>query len=85
MLGIGRGVAATYDCAFPTESAINVGNPAFLRENPDVAQFIKNFKMSNAQQQPLAYSVDIEGKALEDVVRQWMADNEDVWRAWLPK
>ena len=83
--GLVEGAAATYDCAFPTESAINVGNPEFLRENPEVAELIKNFKMSNAQQQPLAYAVDVEGKGLEEVVRQWMEENEEVWRAWLPK
>ncbi len=29
--------------------------------------------------------VDVEEKSIEQAVRAWMAENEDIWRAWIPK
>jgi len=29
-------------------------------------------------------SVDVDERDLEEVVREWMAENESIWRAWIP-
>jgi ABC-type proline/glycine betaine transport system substrate-binding protein len=46
---------------------------------------LKNMKLSNAQQAPMIFDVDVEKMTVEDAVRKWMASNEDTWRPWVPK
>jgi len=41
-------------------------------------------KLSNAQQAPMIFDVDVEKMTVEDAVRKWMDANPDVWRSWLP-
>ena len=42
------------------------------------------FKLTNQQQTGMVYEVDVNGREVEEVVREWMTANEDLWRAWLP-
>jgi glycine betaine/proline transport system substrate-binding protein len=59
-------------------------NPDFANSHPDVIQMLKNMKLSNAQQAPMIFDVDVEKMTVEDAVRKWMASNEDMWRPWIP-
>ena len=62
----------------------NYGSPKLLEDNPDVAALIQNFKLTNDMQAPMILAVDVDGKDIEDVVGDWLASNEDTWKAWLP-
>lgn len=63
----------------------NYANPDFMEKHPDVVELIKNFRLTNEMQAPMILSVDVDGKDMEEVVGEWLANNEDTWRAWMPK
>ena len=63
----------------------NYGSPALQDDHPDVYELIKNFRLTNEMQAPLILAIDVDGKDIEDVAEQWVTDNEDTWRAWLPQ
>ena len=63
----------------------NYGNPDFVKNNPEVAELIKNFELTNDMQAPLILAIDVDGKDMEDVVKEWLASNEETWKAWLPQ
>jgi glycine betaine/proline transport system substrate-binding protein len=50
-----------------------------------VIELLTNFRLTNDMQAPLILSVDVDGNDMEDVVADWLKDNEDVWKAWMPK
>lgn len=70
---------------WPEDVTYNFANPDFVAENPEIAEFITNFEITNEMQAPLILAVDIDGREVEDVVSEWLAANEDTWKAWLPK
>lgn len=69
---------------YPTDITFNLGSTTLKDRYPDVHQFILNLNLTNKQQSEMILEVDVNKKKLEDVVREWMASNEDVWKAWLP-
>jgi len=71
-------------CGWPEDVTFQSSNPDFAKKHPDVITMMKNMKLSNAQQAPMIYDVDVEKMTPEESVRKWMDANPDVWRAWLP-
>lgn len=63
----------------------NYGSPKLSEEHPELTQLIQNFKLTNEMQAPLILAVDVDGKDMEEVVVEWLAQNEETWKAWLPK
>ena len=63
----------------------NYANPDFAAENPDVIELMTNFRLTNDMQAPLILAIDVDGKEMEEVASEWLANNEDTWKAWLPK
>lgn len=70
---------------WPEDVTYNYGRPTLAEEHPDVVQLIQNSHLTNAQQAGMILAIDVDGRDIDDVVREWMAANEDIWRAWLPK
>ena len=62
----------------------NYGNPDFAKEHPKVVELIKNFRLTNEMQAPMILAVDVDGKDMDEVVGEWLAANEDTWKAWMP-
>ncbi|HIA77844.1 MAG TPA: hypothetical protein EYO05_06645 [Gammaproteobacteria bacterium] len=71
-------------CGWPEDVTFQSANPDFANKHPDVIQMLKNMKLSNAQQAPMIFDVDVNKMPVEDAVRKWMASNEDTWRPWVP-
>ena len=71
-------------CDWPDDLPFNLGSVTLEDRHPDVHQLIWNFNLSNEQQTEMAYEMDVVGREAEEVVREWMAKNEDIWRAWIP-
>ena len=61
----------------------NYGRPGLMEEHPKAAQLVINSNLSNGQQAGMIHAIDVEGRDLDEVVREWLAANEDVWRPWL--
>lgn len=70
---------------WPEDVTYNYGRPDLASEHPDVVELIKNSHLTNAQQAGMILAIDVDGRDIDEVVREWMAANEDTWRAWLPK
>ncbi len=62
----------------------NYANPDFVKEHPRVAQLIKNMNLTNSEQAKMIYQVDVKKRKLDEVVREWMSQNEAIWKAWVP-
>lgn len=63
----------------------NYANPDFAAENPEVIELLTNFRLTNEMQAPLILAVDVDGREMDEVVAEWLENNEDTWRAWMPK
>ncbi len=62
----------------------NYGNPASMEANPEAAQLIGNMNLSNNEQAKMILAVDVDGRDIDEVVKEWVAQNEDIWRKWMP-
>ena len=63
---------------------INYGSPKLAEEHPELTTLIQNFRLTNDMQAPMILAIDVDGKDMEEVVVEWLAANEDTWKAWLP-
>jgi len=70
---------------WPEDVTYNYGNPDFAEKHPKVVELITNFRLTNEMQAPLILAVDVDGEAMEDVVADWLASNEETWKAWMPR
>jgi glycine betaine/proline transport system substrate-binding protein len=62
----------------------NYGNPASMAEHADAAHLLGNMNLSNAEQAKMVLAIDVDGKEIDEVVEAWVAENEDIWRKWMP-
>lgn len=46
---------------------------------------IRNFRMTNEDMGAMIGKVDVDGMPLQTVVDQWLSDNEDSWKKWIPQ
>ena len=82
--GIGQDEPGSFACDFPDERLYNVARVGFKDENPAAYAFLKKMNLTTDMQQEMLLLVDVEGNSVEKAVRMWMAQNEAVWRAWIP-
>ncbi len=71
-----------YDCGKPRGWIKAVGWAGGEEKWPKAYQAIRNFTIDNDLMSSLIIKVDLEGMSVEDVVADWMANNESVWKAW---
>ena len=82
--GMVEGTEGTFACDFPADDTIIIANTKWVEDNPEAAQFFKNFNLTNEQQNALILDIEVNEVDLEKAVRKWMGENEDAWRAWIP-
>lgn len=61
----------------------NYGNPDFVNEHPEAAALLGNMDLSNEEQAKMVLAIDVDGRDIDEVVSEWLANNEDIWRPWL--
>lgn len=62
---------------------INYASERLFGKHDAALAMIANSRITNAQQAQMIYAVDVQGEEVQDVVDEWLANNEDIWRAWL--
>ena len=62
----------------------NYGSPKLEKEHPEIAQLIKNQNLTNDMQAGMIFEIDVKKREMDEVVAEWMAANESVWRKWMP-
>jgi glycine betaine/proline transport system substrate-binding protein len=50
---------------------------------PAAHAILEAYTLRNEDQIPMMNAIDQEGKKLNDVVRQWVDDNEAIWKPWV--
>ena len=71
-----------YDCGKPRGWIKKVGWTGGEAKWPKAYQAIRNFKIDNDLMSSLIVKIDLEGGSVEDVVGDWLANNESVWKPW---
>ena len=72
------------DCDYPEEPLYKIFWSGFSDYAPRAYQFLKNFNYSNLDQIMMMAMMKLENKSIEEAARLWIAENESVWREWIP-
>ena len=74
----------TYDCGNPKDGYLKIGVYEGMPENwPDAYSTLQNINFSNLDIAVMAKLADVDGMEPEEAAQQWLADNEERWRAWV--
>ena len=71
---------AVNDCDFTPTRIFKTAWGGMEEKWPAAYEILKNYTLSTDVQQPLMGKVDVDGGAVEEVVAEWMAANESVWK-----
>ena len=72
-----------YDCGKPFGWIKKVGWKAGEDKWPGAYRAVRNFHIDNDTMSQLIVEVDLNGRSVDDVVAEWIANNEATWRAWI--
>lgn len=72
-----------YDCGKPRGPIWKVAWSGVKDKWPGAHAIIQNFSINNDEMGAMISAIDLEGKKLEDVIMQWISDNEDRWNGWI--
>ncbi len=72
------------DCDYPEDVLFKAASAKLKEKDPDVYAFLEAFMLTTEDQLSMLPPVEIDGDEPAEVAAQWVADNESVWRAWLP-
>jgi glycine betaine/proline transport system substrate-binding protein len=73
-----------YDCDYANDVLFKALSLRLEDKAPAAFRFLRNFNYTTDDQQEIAFQVDSEGVPMRQAAAQWIEDNPDVWRAWLP-
>jgi glycine betaine/proline transport system substrate-binding protein len=74
---------AAIDCDYPEDVLVKLASSGLAEKAPNVQSFLEKFQITTEDQLGMLPAVEIDGEDAADVAAQWIADNEDVWSAWL--
>lgn len=78
--------AGGINCGYPEDVIIKVANPRLHQTAPDAYNLFQNFRFPSSEiKMDLLAAVD-GSETMEDMevgAHRWLAEHEDVWRAWL--
>lgn len=77
---VGPNPDATGDCDFIPTRVFKAAWPGLKQKWPAAHEILSKLTLDVAQQQPLMGAVDVDGRQTAEVVAEWLAGNESVWR-----
>jgi len=75
--------AKTGDCGFKQAQISKVASRNFEKDWPGAFKIMNAVTIDNKTQNALMLEVDQKKHKIEDVVAQWMKDNEATWKPWV--
>jgi len=72
-----------YDCGKPSGWIKKVGWKDGEQKWACAYDAVRNFKIDNQSMGEMIVLVDLEGKEVDEVVSQWIADNQSTWKPWI--
>lgn len=70
-------------CGFEQASVNKIVSRVLPEKWPGAASFLKAYTLTNEEQNHMIFEVDQRGRTIEDLVQEWIADNEGKWSAWI--
>ncbi len=70
-------------CGFQQATVDKIVWKGFAEKWPAAHRFMDAFKLSNEIQNKLILEVDEKGRPLEEVVQEWIDENEATWKPWI--
>ncbi len=72
------------DCDYPADDLFKIFWAGLRDYAPDAHTMLSNMKYTTEDQIDMMAAVELDGLSVEESARQWLANNEAIWRAWLP-
>ncbi|MFD8588312.1 ABC transporter substrate-binding protein [Streptomyces sp. NPDC059637] len=72
------------DCAYPKTPLQKFLNADFAENGGRAAQFLKNFRWTEDQQNEVAQMIAGERMPAEEAAEKWVEENPQVWKKWIP-
>ena len=72
-----------HDCGKPRGPIWKVAWSGVKDKWPGAHKAVMNFNVGNDEMGAMVAAVDLEGRKLEDVVAEWMEQNQDRWKTWI--
>lgn len=73
----------TYDCGKPRGPIWKVSWAGLKDKWPGASAAVKAFNINNGEMGAMITAVDLDGKSIDEVVADWMANNEARWSTWI--
>ena len=73
-----------YACDYPIDKLYKAFNDKLQQKDPKSFEVLSKLTLTTEQQNEIAAMIDGDGMTPEAAAQQWVADNEAVWKAWLP-
>ena len=72
-----------YDCDLPAEEIKKLVWGGLRDKWPAAHRLLRNFQITNDEQNAMVLAIDVEGNKIEDVVAAWLDDNAYKWGLWV--
>lgn len=72
-------------CGFTQANVHKLVSGDFGEKWPDAHVLVENLHVTNDEQNKMILAIDQQGKALEEVVANWIDANKDKWTPWVEK
>lgn len=73
----------SFDCTGGTIEIAKLVWPGLAEKWPAAYRFLQAYQITNAVQGPMAMAIETEDRRPEDVAKEWVNNNEEVWRPWV--
>jgi glycine betaine/proline transport system substrate-binding protein len=73
----------SFDCTGAAIEIAKLAWPGLKEKWPAAYRFLSAFQMTNDWQGPMAMAVETESRKPEDVAKQWVDENQAIWKPWV--
>lgn len=73
----------SFDCQGGSIKIGKLAWPGIEEKWPAARRFLENFQMTNEWQGPMAMAVETEDRKPEEVAKEWVDQNEEIWKPWV--
>ncbi len=74
---------ATYDCGFANAWIKKAAWAGMKDKWPAAYKVLKAYQLTNSEEERMMYRIDSKNEDLDKVVREWVEQNEKVWKPWV--
>ncbi|WP_415952489.1 ABC transporter substrate-binding protein [Streptomyces sp. KLOTTS4A1] len=73
------------ECGYANTPLQKYLNADFAENGGDAAEFLKNFRWTNDQQNKVSKWIAKDKMSGSEAAKKWVEENKDIWQQWLPK